>query len=161
MTALSIHRTSTAVGAEIHGVNLANLSDAEFDTIRQTFFDHGVIFFRDQKLTPEDHIAFARRWGDINVNRFFTPVEGYPQIAQVLKEPDQLINIGGDWHTDHSYDEDPAMGSILYARDVPNSGGDTLFASMAAAFDALSPDFQETFFTPCVWQNRRGGYCQR
>ena len=142
MTALSIHRTSTAVGAEIHGVNLANLSDAEFDTIRQTFFDHGVIFFRDQKLTPEDHIAFAERWGEINVNRFFTPVEGHPQIAQVLKEPDQLINIGGDWHTDHSYDEDPAMGSILYAHEVPSSGGDTLFASMAAAFDALSPDFQ-------------------
>ena len=142
MTELSIHRTSSAVGAEIHGVNLASLSEAEFNTIRQTFVDNGVIFFRDQELSPEDHIAFAERWGDINVNRFFTPVKGHPQIAQVLKEPDQAINIGGDWHTDHSYDVDPAMGSILYAHEVPESGGDTLFASMGAAFEALSPDFQ-------------------
>lgn len=142
MSELSIHRTSSAVGAEIHGVNLAKLSDAEFETIKQAFYDNGVIFFRDQQLAPEDHIAFAERWGDINVNRFFTPVEGYPQIAQVLKEPDQLINIGGDWHTDHSYDVDPAMGSILYAHEVPDSGGDTLFASMGAAFEALSPDFR-------------------
>ena len=142
MTELTIHRTSSAVGAEIHGVNLANLSDTEFSTIRQAFLDNGVIFFRDQTLSPEDHIAFAQRWGDINVNRFFTPVAGHPQIAQVLKEPDQAINIGGDWHTDHSYDLDPAMGSILYAHEVPDSGGDTLFASMGAAFEALSPDFQ-------------------
>jgi len=142
--ALTIERASPAVGAEITGVDLRRLSDEQFATIRQTFLDAGVIFFRDQKLAPEDHIAFAERWGDININRFFTPVKGYPQIvAEVLKEPDQKMNIGGDWHTDHSYDTAPALGSILYAHEVPSTGGDTLFASMGAAFDALSPDFQK------------------
>lgn len=145
MTTSSLHvsRTSTAVGAEIGGVDLRHLTDEQFAQIREIFLDAGVIFFRDQTLTPEDHIAFARRWGPINVNRFFNPVDGYPEIAEVLKEPEQKINIGGDWHTDHSYDTDPAMGSILYAIDVPETGGDTLFASMGAAFDALSPDFQK------------------
>lgn len=142
-SALKIDRTSPAVGAEISGADLRSLTDEQFATIRQTFLDAGVIFFRDQTLAPEDHIAFAQRWGDININRFFTPVSGYPQIAEVLKEPDQTMNIGGDWHTDHSYDTAPALGSILYAHEVPASGGDTLFASMGAAFDALSPDFQQ------------------
>ena len=140
---LRVSRTSTAVGAEIRDVDLRRLTDEQFEQIREIFLDAGVIFFRDQTLTPEDHIAFARRWGPINVNRFFNPVDGYPEIAEVLKEPEQKINIGGDWHTDHSYDTDPAMGSILYAIDVPETGGDTLFASMGAAFDALSPDFQK------------------
>lgn len=139
---LTIERSSSRVGAEITGVDLRDLTDADFHTIRENFHEHGVVFFRDQSLTPEDHIAFAKRFGDINVNRFFKPVAGHPQIAEVLKEPDQLVNIGGGWHTDHSYDTEPALGSILYAREVPPLGGDTLFASMAAAFDALSPDFQ-------------------
>lgn len=128
-------------GAEIGNVDLSQaLSEDDFATIRQAFADHGLIFFRDQSITPEQHIAFAERWGDINVNRFFTPVDGYPQIAEVRKEPDQTTNIGGGWHTDHSYDTEPAMGSILVARELPPSGGDTMFADMAAAYDALDED---------------------
>ena len=135
-------RASSAVGAEIQGVDLANLSDDEFTRIRGAFNAHGVLFFRSQNLGPEQHLAFAKRWGDINVNRFFTALEGHPQIAKVLKEPEQTHNIGGGWHTDHSYDERPAMCSILYAIDTPESGGDTLFAGMGAAYDALSEPFK-------------------
>lgn len=128
-------------GAEIANVDLSqDLSEEDFGTIRQAFADHGLIFFRDQHLTPEGHIAFARRWGDININRFFTPVDGYPEIAEVRKEADQTTNIGGGWHTDHSYDAEPAMGSILVARELPQTGGDTMFADMAAAFDALDDE---------------------
>lgn len=141
---MEIIPTSPTIGAEILGVDLANLSDDEFAAIRQAYIDHGVIFFRDQDLTPGDHVAFAERWGTINVNRFFTPVEGHPEVAEVRKEPDQLANIGGAWHTDHSYDQIPAMGSILYAREVPPVGGDTLFASQYAAFDALTTGMKET-----------------
>jgi taurine dioxygenase len=102
------------------------------------------VFFRDQKLTPEQHVAFAQRFGEINVNRFFKAVDGYPMIAEVRKEPEQKGNIGGNWHTDHSYDQAPAMGSILYAREVPETGGDTLFASMYAAYDTLSDGLKQT-----------------
>ncbi|MEQ9642446.1 MAG: TauD/TfdA family dioxygenase [Alphaproteobacteria bacterium] len=137
--------TNGGVGAEIHGVDLAGeLGNSEFAAIREAFFEHGVIFFRDQTLSPEQHIAFAERWGPINVNRFFQAVDGHPQIAEVRKEPEQKSNIGGGWHTDHSYDEAPAMGSILLAREVPPRGGDTLFASMYAAYDALSDGLKET-----------------
>ena len=125
------------VGAEITGVDLKNLTDEAFDAIRQAYADHGVIFFRDQDLSEDDHIAFAERWAPINVNRFFAAHADYPQIAMVAKEKDQKDNIGGGWHTDHSYDVEPAMGSILVARELPESGGDTLFASMYRAYETL------------------------
>src|SRR4030095_6696126 len=135
-------RTTTAIGAEVIGVDVKMLDESEFAQLRRAFDEHGVLFFRDQNLSPNDHIAFAERWGRININRFFKPVDGYPQIAQVLKEPEQTKNIGGGWHTDHSYDVAPAMCSILYALEVPEYGGDTLFAGMGAAYDALSDGFK-------------------
>ena len=140
---MQISPASEAVGAVVEGVDVRALSDAQFAEIRRAFFDHGALFFRDQTLTPEEHIAFARRWGAIDFNRFFKRREGYPEIAEVLKEPDQQLNIGGGWHTDHSYDEAPAMGSILYALEIPPSGGDTLFAGMAAAYAALDDAMKE------------------
>ncbi|MBW2389153.1 MAG: TauD/TfdA family dioxygenase [Deltaproteobacteria bacterium] len=144
MSELQIQPASNAVGAEILDVDVTDLSDSDFEQLRKAYFAHGAIFLRDQKLTPEQHIAFAERWGEININRFFGAVDGYPQIAEVRKEPDQKNNIGGGWHTDHSYDVEPAMGSILYAREVPATGGDTLFASMYAAYDALSDGLKQT-----------------
>lgn len=141
---IGVMPVSGGLGVEILGVDLTSLSDEQFADIRQTYFDHGVIFFRDQTLTPEQHIAFANRWGEININRFFQHVDGYPMIAEVRKEPDQKKNIGGTWHTDHSYDLAPAMGSILYAHEVPDAGSDTLFASMYLAYEALSEGLKQT-----------------
>jgi taurine dioxygenase len=130
---------SAHVGAEIGGVDLAApVSDPVMAEIRHAFGEYGVVFFRDQHLTPEQNIAVAERFGPIDVNRFFAAVPGYPMIAEVRKEPAQTRNIGGGWHTDHTYDKVPALGSMLYAREVPQTGGDTLFASMYAAYDALS-----------------------
>jgi len=137
MSGLRFEPASEAVGVFAHSVDLRDLADSDFTALRQAFFDHGVVFFRDQEMTPDDHLAFARRWADIDVNRFFTPLDTHPEIAIVLKEPHQTSNIGGGWHTDHSYDEVPAMGSILRAIDLPETGGDTLFASMQTAYDAL------------------------
>ena len=145
MSKIIINPTSGSIGAEIHGVNLStDLSDAVFSEIRQTFIDHGLIFFRNQELTPDDHLRFAKRWGEININRFFAKVEGYEQIAEVKKDSDQEINIGGAWHTDHSYDQIPAMGSILLARETPKTGGDTLFANMYKAYESLSDGLKGT-----------------
>ncbi len=142
---LEIRPMSGTTGAEIGGVDLSDtLSDMTIERIRGALAAYGVVVFRDQSLTPEQHIAVARRFGEININRFFAHAEGYPEIALVSKEPDQTANIGGGWHTDHSYDELPALGSMLYAREVPLSGGDTLFASMYAAYDALSDGLKQT-----------------
>ncbi len=133
------------VGAEISGVDIAaGISDEEFADIKQVFADEGLIFFRNQSINEAQHIAFAERWGEININRFFAANQEYPQIAMVTKEPKQTGNIGGDWHTDHSYDVEPAMGSILVARKLPETGGDTLFTNMAKVFDSLSQGLQET-----------------
>ncbi len=140
---MEITPTSSALGAEVSGIDLRSLTDADVDAIIDAWGDHGVLFFRDQDLSPEDQIAFAERIGSINVNRFFSAVDGHPQIAEVLKEADQAQNIGGGWHTDHSYDTEPAQGSVLYGREIPPVGGDTLFAGMGAAYDALSDGFKE------------------
>jgi alpha-ketoglutarate-dependent taurine dioxygenase len=140
-----IRPSSPAVGAEILGVDLSQpLSAEETGDLRAALNEYGVIFFRDQELTPEQHIAFAERFAPININRFFKSVPDYPQIAEVRKEPAQTTNIGGGWHTDHSYDLAPALGSILLAREVPEQGGDTMFASMHHAYEALSDGLKRT-----------------
>jgi len=143
-SAIEVRPSTGSVGAEIRNVDLAALRDEDVNTVRHTLFDRGVVFFRDQHLTPEQHVAAAERFGPIDINRFFKHADGYPMIAEVRKEPEQKTNIGGGWHTDHSYDEAPALGSMLYARTVPPSGGDTLFASMYAAYDALSDGLKQT-----------------
>lgn len=139
-----MHPLAAHVGVEAHGVDLNTIDDAGFDALRRAVADHGVLFVRDQTLTPEQHIAFARRWGPIDVNKYFPPNGGYPEIAEVRKTENQQTNIGGGWHTDHSYDQVPAMGSILLARETPPTGGDTLFASLGAAFDSLSDGLKTT-----------------
>ncbi len=127
-------------GVEIAGIALNDCSDADLAAIRTAIYEHGVAVFRDQKFAPEDHIAFAKRWGGIDLNSYFPLNPAWPEIALVAKAPDQITNIGGAWHTDHSYDQVPAMGSILVARVLPPSGGDTLFAHMGAAYDDLADD---------------------
>ncbi|MFZ9396384.1 MAG: TauD/TfdA dioxygenase family protein [Erythrobacter sp.] len=129
-------------GVEIAGVALADCSDADMNAIKQAIYEHGVAVFRDQDLSPEQHIAFAKRWGGIDINNYFPLKDEYPEIAIVRKKADQTTNIGGAWHTDHSYDQVPAMGSILVARVLPPAGGDTLFAHMGAAYDSLPADLK-------------------
>ncbi|XOV86818.1 MAG: TauD/TfdA dioxygenase family protein [Pseudomonadota bacterium] len=131
-------------GAEITGLDLARMSDAELDAVRRAYATYGLVFFRDQQLDEQAHIELARRFGTININRFFAAHPNFPEIALVTKEPDQVTNIGGGWHTDHSYDLEPAMGSILVARELPPAGGDTWFVSMYQAFDCLSAGLQAT-----------------
>ena len=144
------------LGAEIYGADLEKEEDV--DAIKKAFVDHSVIAIRGLDLTPEDHIAFAKKWGQINVNRFFKPVEGYPQIATVLKEADQVSAIGETWHTDHSYDQIPAMGSLLYARETPDVGGDTAFASQNAAYNALSDGMKQMLGGLKAWHSSRHAF---
>ena len=141
---INVKPLSGNIGAEIDGVNLKKITKEQFKEIKIVFGKYGVIFFRNQNLSPEEEIIFAELWGEININRFFTNLEGYPKIALVSKEPDQKKNIGGAWHTDHTYDLEPAMGSILFAHQVPKKGGDTLFSSMYAAYETLSDGLKDS-----------------
>ncbi|UWQ93470.1 TauD/TfdA family dioxygenase [Rhodobacteraceae bacterium M382] len=151
---MQISPLTGGLGAELHGADIRD--PAHFDQIAQAFATHSVIVIRDQTdVTPEDHLTFARQFGTINVNRFFTPVPGHPEIATVLKEKDQTEAVGEGWHTDHSYDDEPAMGSILRAIDVPPVGGDTLFVSMGMAFDTLSPTLQTFLMGLSAWHSSR------
>ena len=142
---MTISPVSGAVGAEVRGIDISRpLPAGTVAALREALGAHGVIFFRDQVLSEAQHIAFAGQFAAININRFFQAAPGFPEIAEVRKEPEQTKNIGGGWHTDHSYDQIPALGSVLYAREVPEAGGDTMFASMYAAYDALSDGLKAT-----------------
>lgn len=134
----------SAIGAEISGINVADCSERQMGELKRVLTTFGVVVLRDQHLEPRQQVDFAQRFGNINVNRFFKASDENPLIAEVRKEPHQKQNIGATWHTDHSYDQSPALGSILYAKEIPPVGGDTLFNSMHAAWASLSDGLKQT-----------------
>ncbi|MDU8927095.1 TauD/TfdA family dioxygenase [Alisedimentitalea sp. MJ-SS2] len=150
---MDIRPLTGGLGAEIFGADLRD--PAQLDDIRDAFVRYSVITLRGQTITPDDHLEFARRFGTINVNRFFKRLDSHPEIAIVLKEADQTGAIGESWHTDHAYDHAPAMGSILHAIETPPFGGDTAFCSMGAAYDALSDRFKEILNGLHAWHSSR------
>src|SRR5579862_9466090 len=144
-SSLQVRRTAGALGAEISGVDLSQeLPDATIAAIRQALLDHQVIFFRDQALSPDRQVAFGERFGPLNIHPYVAGMADHPEVMEVVKEPQDRVNFGGGWHSDMSFLERPAIGSILYAVETPEVGGDTLFASQAAAYDALSSGLKQT-----------------
>ena len=130
-----------SLGAEVSGVDLAApLSNAAAAEIRRAFTENLVLFFRDQRLTPEQHLAFSGLFGRLCRMPYIKHMDDYPDIIAVLKEADErkISTFGNAWHSDFSFLEEPPLGSILYAREVPSHGGDTLFANMYEAYEALS-----------------------
>ena len=137
---MEVHRTAGALGAEIRGVDLAaELTEAQVAEIRAAFVEHQVIFFRDQSLTPAQQVRLGRRFGPLNIHPYVAGMAAHPEVMEVIKEPQDKVNFGGGWHSDMSFLETPSIGSILYAVEIPEWGGDTLFASQAAAYEALTP----------------------
>lgn len=138
-TRITIKPLTPAIGAEISGVRLdTELSAATIAEIRAALLEHLVIFFRDQSLDPASLVTFSRRFGAIGHYPFVAGMDDHPEVVEVAKKPDETINFGGLWHTDTSYLEEPPLGSILYAHEVPPVGGDTLFANMYGAYELLS-----------------------
>jgi taurine dioxygenase len=133
---MEVRRIAGALGAEILGVDLSREFPA--DQIRRAFLEHGVIFFRDQKLDPAQFMAFARRFGKPVEYPFVKGLDGFPEVIEVKKLEHERHNFGGIWHSDTAYLKEPPMGSMLLAREIPPYGGDTEFASMYAAYEALS-----------------------
>ncbi len=140
---LQVHPVAGAVGAELSGVDLARDLDAAVGEIREAWLQHGVVFFRDQPLSPDELLAFARSIGEVARYPFVPGIDGYPDIIAVTKLPEETVNFGGIWHSDTAYLDEPPMATMLLAREVPPAGGDTMFASQYAAFEALSPALRE------------------
>ena len=138
-TAINVERLTPAIGGIVEGVDIStDLSDVVIGEIRQALLEHLVIFFRNQSLAPDRLVAFARRFGEIGYYPFVDGMADYPEVVEVIKKENETINFGGLWHTDTSYLETPPLGSILYAKEVPTIGGDTLFANMYLAYHVLS-----------------------
>ena len=140
---MTIAKLSGGIGAVIGGVDLAQASDAEIAAIRRVWLDHNVVFFRDQDLPPAQFLALARRFGTPIEYPFVKGIDGFSEIIPVLKLPHETVNFGGMWHTDTSYLEVPPAATMLVAREVPSHGGDTLFANMYLAYEALSAGMQK------------------
>jgi taurine dioxygenase len=132
-----------ALGAEIRGVDLAaGVADSTVAEIRRAWLEHLVVFFPDQFLEPEAFLAFARRLGEPVEYPFVKGLEEFPEIIAVTKLPHETVNFGGIWHSDTVYLERPPMATLLIAREVPSSGGDTMWSNMYAAYEALSSGMQ-------------------
>ena len=132
-----------ALGAELHGVDLAqDLADDVIGEIRQAWLDHLVVFFRDQRITPAQQLAFARRIGEPIAYPQLNGLADYPMITPVVKLETERNNFGGVWHSDTTYLQVPPMASMLYALELPPVGGDTEFANQYLAYDTLSPALQ-------------------
>ena len=143
MTSLNIQRIAGAIGAEISGIDLRQpIDDALMARIRAVWLEHLVIFFRDQTLSSAEFLAFARRLGEVIEYPFVKGLPDFPEVIPVVKLEHERVNFGGLWHSDTTYLDTPPMASMLIAREVPPFGGDTLFANMYAAFEALSPGMQ-------------------
>lgn len=145
-TALEIKPVTPYIGAEISGIDLSKpLSDNELGTVRQALLDHLVLFFRDQDMSIDAQKDFGRQFGELHIHpaRDRNGLEGHPEILHINAGPDTTRVNGDEWHSDVSCDAEPPMGSILRLIEVPPSGGDTLFASMYAAYDALSEPMKD------------------
>ena len=144
---IELKSVSGNLGAEIHGVDLSKpLTKAALNEVRQALLDNCVIFFRDQVITPEQQIAFASRFGALQVHPFIPTLEGYPEIIELRSKDDgpaEMAYQSNKWHTDMTYTPDPPLGCVLYGKEVPPAGGDTMFLNLYRAYETLSPIMQE------------------
>lgn len=136
---IAVEKLTPIIGAELGGIDLSKpLTNSQREDIHRALADNLVIFFRNQNLTPNQHLAFGRLFGDLHTHPAAPHEAGNPELMIIHSDKKSPRANGEGWHTDVSCDEEPPMGSILYIRTCPPRGGDTLFANMYAAYDALS-----------------------
>ncbi|MEX2326554.1 MAG: TauD/TfdA family dioxygenase [Pseudomonadales bacterium] len=155
------------VGALVSGVDLARpLAPDVYAEIKRAWLEHQVLFFRDQSLSPAEQAEFAANFGALDVYPFMKAVDSHPNVIPIVKEPGAKINFGGGWHTDTSYIERPPMATMLYAVEVPEEGGDTLYADATAAYEDLSEGFKHLLdgvigvYSPKVVHGKEGAYAK-
>jgi taurine dioxygenase len=154
---LDVQKIAGSLGAEVRGVDLSkDVSEEVLAEIRAALLDNLVIAIRDQSITPAQQLAFARRWGEIHLHPFMQGMDDYPEILKIVKRPTDKKNFGGSWHTDQMFSPSPAMGTMLYALEVPSAGGDTLFTNQYLAYESLSDEMKKIagqLRTVCVGDN--------
>lgn len=134
---------STSIGAEILGLDLSlGLTDLQYAELNQAFLDYQIIFLCNQQLTPQQYMDFASWFGLPREYLFADGIDGFSFITEIVKTETETESFGSFWHSDSTYIERPPKATMLYARQVPPRGGDTLFADMYAAYQALSPGMQ-------------------
>ncbi len=133
---------TVTIGAEIHGIDLANVSNDEIAELKKLWLDWKVLFFRDQHITPEAHIAFARRFGDLEVHPFAPGDDTHPELVVIESNAENQYAASG-WHSDVTWRQEPSLGSILRGVVIPPVGGDTSFADAGAAYDRLSDKWKD------------------
>jgi taurine dioxygenase len=143
VSGLTLTRLTPTIGAVVEGLRIGDsLDESQFEAIQTALVQHHVLFFRDQALTPVQHRDFAARFGQLHVHPIYPH---HPEAPEVIVLDSDVVDLQDNaiWHTDVTFTERPPMGSVLVARVLPDVGGDTLWASNSAAYDALSPALQE------------------
>ncbi|MFY0611037.1 MAG: TauD/TfdA family dioxygenase [Hyphomicrobiaceae bacterium] len=148
---ISVKPIAGALGAEISDVDLAQIDDETFDEIVDAWHEHLVVFFRDQRLSPDQQIAFSKRFGDIHLHPFMKGMETHPEILEIIKEEGDTKTFGSVWHTDQMFNPKPAKATILYAKETPDAGGDTMFSNGYLAYETLSDSMKALCETLKTW----------
>ncbi len=143
---LTLRPISGSLGAEIHGVDLAeDLDDETFAEIKQALLENLVIFFRNQDITPDRQIAFGKRFGDLHIHPFIPSLPGHDEIIRLRAESGEkdMLRLANSWHPDLSYTNDPPLAAILRGVQIPSRGGDTMWVNLYKAYDTLSERMKE------------------
>ncbi len=140
---MDVKLLSGALGAEITGIDLKDTSDKNFKIINDLLLDHKVIFFRNQLLTSEQHIALAEKFGPLETHAYVKGLDNYPEIVRIIKAEDEKNQWGENWHSDVSYNEKPTKAVILKSIKIPPVGGDTCFSNMEIAWETLDEKIKE------------------
>ncbi|MEM9562503.1 MAG: TauD/TfdA family dioxygenase [Actinomycetota bacterium] len=139
---IRVEPVTGSIGAEVSGVDLREVDDEVLSELRQAWLDHKVLFFRDQDLTNAQHVAYGRRFGELEIHPFVRAVPAHPEII-VLESTVDRFQAAEAWHTDVTFRECPPLGSILYGRIIPPYGGDTCWANMELAYELLPDDVKD------------------
>ncbi len=151
-THFEVEHLTPFIGSKITGLDLSQPIPLNTLTdLRKVWLERKMIYFLDQKLTPDQQLAFTRQFGEVNKYPFLHGIEGNPLVAPVLKLPEETINFGGVWHADTTYLETPALGASLYALELPPVGGDTIFCNMQTAYETLDQDIKDQIDGRKAW----------
>jgi len=166
-TTIDVDPSIGAVGALVSGVDLsAELAAETVAELRHAWLQHHILFFRDQDLAPAQQAQFAANFGELDVYPFMNALDAHANVIPIIKEPESTLNFGGAWHTDTSYLAQPPKATVLYGVEVPDEGGDTLFANATRAYVDLSDGLKQTLeslsgiYTARLVHGSGGGYNQ-